>query len=256
MTSALESFISIGQEDTAVNDSLIEPWLQAEEGEEAERRLTQLITAELEPVIKGVIRFKLRLGGGSAEAPDADDLRQEALIEMLAALRKCRSQPSLHAIGDARGLVATITYRVCYRWLRRRSPHWNALRRRLQYVLTRQPDLALWPDAAKRLLSGLAQWRGRNDRASAAQLQQLVEDESLRAWAAPLAEKLNAGKGLVEFGELLKAVFTKVDLPIEMDELARLNGALFQVRDEPLVSTSAEEGGEIPEAVAPDDVAW
>jgi DNA-directed RNA polymerase specialized sigma24 family protein len=237
------------QKEVVPLDSLLTPWLEAADNEAAEQQLAQLITAELEPVIKGVIRFKLRLGAGALEA---DDLKQEALAELLSKLRECRNQPASYPISDVRGLAATITYRACYRWLRRQSPNRNALRNRLQYVLTRQTGLALWSAAAQKLLGGLAAWRGRNDCAPAARLQRLSDDEALQAWSG----RQSVVKGLAEFSELLKAIFTTVNLPIELDELVRLIAALLQVKDEPVVSTSAEEGGEIPEAVAQDDVAW
>ncbi|MBI1764661.1 MAG: hypothetical protein HYR56_24825 [Acidobacteria bacterium] len=240
------------QTGTATTDPLLAPWLAAA-GDEAELWLTQLIGTELRPLMAGVIRFKLRLG---PDAPDAEDLRQEALAELLGQLRKCRTAPAQHAIGDVRGLAATITYRACYRWLRRQAPRRTALRNRLQYVLTRQAGLALWPavskDLVKRVLSGLLAWRGRNDWASAAQLQQLAADETLRACAGRMGE----GKGPAAFGEFLRAVFTSARLPIEFDELVSLSGALLQVRDEQAVSTATEEGGEIPLPAAPDDVAW
>jgi DNA-directed RNA polymerase specialized sigma24 family protein len=242
----------MAQKDVVPIDSLLTPWLRAEGDEEAEQRLSQLIAVEIEPVISGVIRFKLRLGSGSAGAPEADDLRQEALTAVLSKLRKCRSQPSHSSIGDVRGLAATITYRTCYRWLRRQSPQRSALRNRLQYVLTRQPGLALWSDAAQKLLSGLAAWRGRNDRAPAARLQQMAGEESFQAWAG----RMSVGKGLAEFSELLKTIFTAVNLPVEFDELVRLTAVLLRVKDVADVSTTAEEGGEISEVVAQDDVAW
>ena len=148
----------MGQTELAANDRLLAPWLSAVSEAVSDERLPQLIADELEPVISGVIRFKLRLDSAAA---DAEDLKQEALAELWPQLLLCRAQPLAHAIGDVRGLAATITYRVCYRWLRRQSPQRNALRNRLQYVLTRAPALALWPDATQKLLSGLAAWRER-----------------------------------------------------------------------------------------------
>lgn len=243
----------MSQNKTAALDALLVPWLEAASDEVAEQQLTQLIADELAPVIKGVIRFKLRLAPG---VPDVEDLLQETLAEVLGQLRKCRTAPVEQAIGDLRGLAATITYRVCYRWLRRQAPRRNALRNRLQYVLTRQPGLALWPalskERLKRLLSGLAVWRGRDDLASAAQLQQLAVDETLRTRAG----RLGAGKGPAAFGEFLRALFNAARLPIEFDALVSVSSALLQVRDELPVSTAADEGGEIQLPAGPDDVAW
>src|SRR5215475_7325240 len=69
---------------------------------------------------------------------------QEALAQWLAELRKLSALPDDRSISDARGLAATIAYRVCYGWLRRQSPRRNSLRNRLQYTLTRQAGLAIW----------------------------------------------------------------------------------------------------------------
>lgn len=237
------------QEDAIPLDRLLSPWLEAEGEEEAEQRLAQLIVTAIEPVITGVIRFKLRFGAG---APETEDLKQEALTEVLGELRRCRKEPARYPIADARGLAATITYRTCYRWLRRQSPHRNALRNRLQYALTRKPRLALWPDLMKRLLAGLAAWRGRNDCASAAKLQQLCDDGRLRA----VAGRMSGGRSLTEFSEFLEALFASANLPVELDGLVRVTAELLQVRDEPIASTSMEEGAEIPALVSQDDVAW
>lgn len=242
----------MSQEDATPLDRMLRPWIEMEDGEEAEHRLGQLIVTELEPVITGVIRFKLRLGAG---VPDADDLKQEALTEMLGELDRCRKAPARYPIGDARGLAATVTYRACYRWLRRQSPHRNALRNRLQYVLTRKPHLALWPtvlNEMKRLLGGLAAWRGRNDHASAARLQQLNDDGHLQG----LAGRVKDRKGVDGFSEFLETLFTSVNLPVELDELVRVTAELLQVKDEPITSTTAEEGGKVQELASHDDVAW
>src|SRR5262249_37248937 len=120
------------------SDSLLAPWLQARSEEEAESALAEFIAEHIEPVIKGVVRFKLRLHADRADradgadgSPEAADIAQEALTEWLAELRKFRVCPDRRAISDARGLAATIAYRVCYRWLRRQTPQRHALRNRL-----------------------------------------------------------------------------------------------------------------------------
>jgi hypothetical protein len=92
-----------------------------------------------------------------------------------------------------RRLAATITYRVCYGWLRQWSPRRHALRNRLQYVLTRQAGLALWTGAGqsgqskKLLIAGFAAWRGRASSPSE-KLRQLPDDEEFLARAGQFAE--------------------------------------------------------------------
>ena len=240
----------MSQIETAALDRLLTPWLEAVDDEAAAERLAQLITVEIEPVITGVIRFKLRL---DPHAPEAQDLKQETLAEALSVLNKCRQQPDRHPIGDVRALAATITYRACSRWLRRQTPHRNALRNRLQYVLTRKPHLALWAMANDRLnrwLGGLAEWRDRQDYAGTVELQRMRETSALLHWNG-------RGQGdVAEFSAYLTALFTRLRLPIELDDLVRLSAGLLQVSDEALISTTTEEGSEIVEAVSGDDVAW
>ena len=222
-------------------DNLLTDWLQASDESEAAQSLTHLITAEIEPLIKTTIYFKLRLAHST---PEAEDLRQESLAELLPQLQLCHAQPETHAIGDVRALAATITYRVCYRWLRRQSPRRNALRNRLQYVLTRKPQLALWHSRLQNWLSGLSEWRGRADCAAAAQLQQIGD--------------LNTGSpnDVTQLTAFLTALFTRVGLPIEMDDLVKLAATLLHIRDESAVSATTEEGNELSALAAPDDVAW
>ena len=221
------------EESSIQNDGLLAPWLQAvrtRSDEAAESALASLIEAHIEPVIKGVIRFKLR-----PDSADEADLAQEALAQWLAELRKLGAQPDERSISDARGLAATITYRVCYAWLRRRSPRRHALRNRLQYVLTRQAGMALWTGAGGLLIAGFAAWRGRAQ-APSEKLRQLPDDEKFLARARRLIPEGRDAK----LNDLLAAIFDYVDAPVAFDELASAVAALLQVKDETPVSTEEE----------------
>src|SRR5215475_9508942 len=162
------------KESSIHTDDLLALWLQTlqSRGEEAaEAALARLIEAHIEPVIRGVIRFKLRLDSGARA--DEVDLAQEALAQWLAELRKLGARPDERSISDARGLAATIAYRVCYGWLRRQSPRRRALRNRLQYALTRQAGLALWTDRRNLSIAGFTAWRDRSPSPSE-RLRQLI----------------------------------------------------------------------------------
>jgi len=170
------------KESSIQNDDLLAPWLQILRtlGEAAaEAALAQLIEAHIEPVIKGVIRFKLRLD--PCVRAEAADLAQEALAQWLAELRKLSALPDDRSISDARGLAATIAYRVCYGWLRRQSPRRNSLRNRLQYTLTRQAGLAIWTDRRNLSIAGFMAWRNLSEddwpRSCSDKLRQLADDE-------------------------------------------------------------------------------
>jgi DNA-directed RNA polymerase specialized sigma24 family protein len=234
------------------HDSLLDTWFHAARtrgDDAAESVLAQLIESQIEPVIRGVIRFKLRLDGASRG--EEDDLVQEALTQWLVELRKLGDQPDAAAIGDARGLAATISYRVCYAWLRRRAPRRHAHRNRLQYVLARQAGLAVWTGTGNQLIAGFAAWRGRT-RAPAESLRRLPEDDAFLA----RAEGLIADPRGAKLNELLAAIFDRIGAPVGFDELVSVTAALLRIRDDPPASTDdpPEAGGA--EFASSEDVAW
>jgi len=242
-------------ESASQNDDLLAPWLQTlrTRGEEAaEPALALLIEAHIEPVIRSVIRFKLRFD--STDRTDEEDLAQEALAQWLAELRKLAVRPDDRSINDARGLAATITYRLCYGWYRRRSPRRHALRNRLQYLLTRQAGLALWRDAGlgeKLLIAGFEVWRGRSQ-APSEKLRQLPGDEKFLARAGRLGAQGQDAK----LNDLLAAIFDYVGGPVVFDELLSVTAALLQIRDEPPASTEEEQETSSAQLASSEDVAW
>jgi len=164
-------------------DSLLEPLLSLSDGEETDLFLSQFIAEHAEPVINSIIRYKLRhnLNRSGAEA-EAEDLRQEAIEKLLVELQKLRSDMETHPIRDVRGLAATITYRLCARWMRRQFPLRHSLKNQIQYLLTRQAGFALWPDdknEMKKLIAGFAAWKGQRPSIEAAGLRRFPQDERL-----------------------------------------------------------------------------
>jgi hypothetical protein len=124
--------------------------------------MAELITTHVEPVIKGVVRYKLHFNSQQAlEQAQADDIRQEVLVQVLAELQKLREQPQTHPISDVRGLATVIVHRACARWMRRRFPERHALKNRLYYLLTRQNGFALWQNENQKLMAGFAAWQCR-----------------------------------------------------------------------------------------------
>jgi DNA-directed RNA polymerase specialized sigma24 family protein len=238
------------EESSIQNDDLLAPWLQTlrTRGDEAAAaELEGLIETHIEPVIKGVIRFKLRLDSG-ARADEAD-LAQEALTQWLAELRKLGARPDERSISDARGLAATIAYRVCYGWLRRQSPRRRALSNRLQYALTRQSGLAIWTDRRNLSVAGFEAWRDRAQ-ASSGKLRQLPDDEKFLALVCRTGAEWQGAK----LNDLLAAIFDYVGGPVAFDDLVGVVAALLQVKDEPSASTEDEMGGV--EISSGADVAW
>src|SRR5512138_1964920 len=119
------------QESPVKIDTLLEPLLAETNDAHADEILSQLITTHAEPVIKGVIRFKLRLSSfRETQREEADDIHQEVVLQLVAQLQRFRKFPADHPITDLRGMAAVIAHRTCSRWMRRQFPERHALKNR------------------------------------------------------------------------------------------------------------------------------
>jgi DNA-directed RNA polymerase specialized sigma24 family protein len=221
--------------------------------EEIDVFLSQLIAVHAEPVIDGIIRYKLRhnLNRSGAEA-EAEDLRQEAIAQLLVELQKLRSDIGTHPIRDVRGLAATITYRLCAGWMRRQFPRRHALRNRIQYLLTRQAGFALWTDdndEMKKLIAGFAAWKGQRPSIKAASLRRLPQDERLLVSLG--------GGGSTDLRKALATIFNHVGGPVDFDELVKTVAAMLQITEPKIESVDADSDDTMVELVDQEaDVAW
>lgn len=233
-------------------DPLLETLLLEASDERADELLSRLIVEHAEPVIKGVIRYKLHLNSHRANQRDeADDLYQEALLQLLSRLRQFRGQPDAHAIADVRGMAAVIAHRTCSGWMRRRFPERHALKNRLHYLLTRQKGFALWQGEEGKLVAGFEAWRGREKAVPAARLAGLSEVEGLAAHVRQL--KGGRQQGLAD---ALAATFDHLGGPVEFDELVGAVAALLGVRDQPIESLPENEDAAASPAGGESDPAW
>jgi DNA-directed RNA polymerase specialized sigma24 family protein len=206
-------------------DPLLEPLLSPTSDEEIDQFLSRLITTQAEPVIKGIIRYKLHLNSHRGiEQADADDIQQEVVVQLLASLRQLRGQPEAHPIGDFLGLTAVIAHRACSRWMRRRFPERHTLKNRLSYLFTHHHGFTLWQNKNKKQMAGLAIWRGRKDAANIERLERLADDEALLAQI----RLLKTGKQ-ADWGGTMTAIFNRLGAPIDIDKLVATLAALMQV---------------------------
>jgi hypothetical protein len=225
-------------EQSAKIDPRLEPLLSPISDEQVGEFLSQLIAAEAEPVIKGIINRNFRPNSRHAIGQaDTCDIHQEIVMQLLAVLRQFREQPEAYPVKDIRGLTAIIAHRTCSGWMRRRFPERYALKNRLYYLLTRQPSFALWQGENKRLIAGFAVWRGQKDAVTEERLDQLTSDEDLLAQI----RLLKPGKP-VRWGSALAAIFDRLGGPIEFNRLVGALAVSLQIDDRPIESTEQMEG--------------
>jgi len=208
-------------------DPLLEPLLLELPSPDADDALMQVINAHAEPVIRGVIRHKLRLSSSSAsQQAEADDISQESILQLLAQLREFREFPHQHPISDLRGMAAIIAHRTCYRWMRRQFPERHALKNRLHYLLTRQRGLALWQDDKGKLVAGFAVWQ---------------EQRKPIIRQIPADIQISNGAKRNRLPDLVAALLNRLGGPTEFDDLVSTVATLIGIRDQPMESLADEE---------------
>ena len=228
-------------------DVLLEPLLAEASDEQVDALLSQLITVHAEPVIKGVIRFKLRLNSfRETQRAEADDIHQEVVLQLVAQLQRFRKLPSGHPISDVRGMAAVIAHRTCARWMRRQFPERHALKNRLHYLMTRQRGLALWQDQDGRLVAGFEAWREQKKPA-----RNLPDVEKLPAHIRALKSDKTQ-----QLAETVAGIFNFLGGPVEFDELVSGVAAIQGISDQPIESLADDDDAAPEPAASEPNQAW
>jgi len=231
-------------------DVLLEPLLLAgDDDDRADELLLQLINTHADPVIKGVIRFKLRLSSyRETQRAESDDIYQDVLLQLISLLQKFRKTPAVHPIADLRGMAAVIAHRTCARWLRRQFPERHALKNRLHYIVSRQRGFALWQNSEGQLVAGFARWQ-----------EEKIPDTSRALDLETLPNHIRVSKGgkPQELAETVAAIFNHVGGPIEFDDLVTSVASLLGISDQPMESLAEDEDAvtSLPATGEPDQ-AW
>ena len=228
-------------------DVLLEPLLAETSDQQVDHLLSELITVHAEPVIKGVIRFKLRLNSyRETQRAEADDIQQEVVLQLVAQLQRFRKLPSGHPISDVRGMAAVIAHRTCARWMRRQFPERHALKNRLHYLLTRQRGLELWQDQDGKLVAGFAVWRQQDK-----PVRNLAEIEKLPAHIRALKSDKPQ-----QLAETIASIFNYLDGPIEFDELVTGLAAIRGISDQPIESLADDDDAVLEPTASEPNQAW
>jgi len=231
-----------GQEAPSQIDALLLPYIHAVDEADSESRLAALVSAYVEPVIRQVIGSKMRVRfdrqGRASHNPDAEDLYNDTLVQLLARLKQCKTNPIGNAIGNLRGYVAVISHHTCYEYLRLKYPQRHNLKNKLRYCLAHQSGLAMWENERGDLLSGFATWREQTKaQMRSNRLQQLLDDPRTALQAAlPRGDFQRAN-----LSDLVAAVFNYTNHPIELDDLVGIVAGLRGVKEQAAQPATRDE---------------
>jgi len=223
-------------------DQFLLLFLQANNQADQECLLAELISLHAEPIIKSVLRQRLRFyldHKANSDNPDAEDLYSEILLLLVKRLRECKTNASEDkAIKDFRGYVAVVAHNACNAYLRRKYPQRSGLKNSLYYLVRHHPDFTLWQGDDGESICGFAIWRA--DKTPAAGARRITElQENPRVCLE--TEVSGAVMKSLDLADLLAAVLRWAEGPVKLDRLMLILSDLRGIKDQPVVSLDKEE---------------
>ena len=221
----------------ARNDSALMPFLESLDESEAEQALARLIAEVVNPLVKQIVRYKLRAGPGDENhrsSNDVEDLCSETLVNLLTRLNEIRSGRTPDGIRNFRSYVAVTAYRACYEYLRRKYPKRHSLKNKLRYLLTHQPGFELWETVEGEWMVGLSGWSRPRPGSQLASTQLLSENNSTFQHKPTLTAAAN-------LRELLTSILQRRNRAIELDELVGIVAEACQIKDQPVSQTDDKQ---------------
>jgi RNA polymerase sigma factor (sigma-70 family) len=194
-------------------DELLARFLESTSETESSVLLDRLISEQVLPLIREVIRSNLR---GARGLQDAEDVTAEVVLRLLKKLRDLKLNPTEATAGGFRGYVAVAAYNACYEYLRREYPDRSRLKARLRYALRRGREFALWLGEGRQWLCGFAAWRYAFPLAGDVALLHELKDETQTSVEACRLRDMAQD---AEPAQLLTAIFNWTGKPVEFDDL-------------------------------------
>ena len=217
-------------------DSVLEPYLTADDEPERQQQLDELVTLRAAPLIRKVLRrrlgFYVSAQGINASNQDAEDLYQEALTRVIQVLNQLHTSPTVTNIANFEGYVSRVTSNICMDFLREKSPARTRLKDTLRDLFRRHGDLVSWEYEGE-ILSGFIAWRNTGKSTFSDQDTRELEtkleafqsirfaDEDVRA--APLSQ-------------VLAELFDWIGGPVDIDALVRMVAYLLNIKDQQIAS--------------------
>ncbi len=226
-----------GQDSNHQIDTLLLPFLQATNEEEAELHLDRLI-AHIAPIIRGITK----------RSRDSEDAFQETIRLVINQLREFKSYPDGKAISNYLHYVKTIASHVVKGQLREENPQRRSLIDSLRYVLKNKKQFAMWVNENKEKFCGLAAWRHQQSSFTRS-------DRLIRLLNCPqIFEEVVLGQDVqsLDNAQLLAEIFNWVGHPVRFDELVRIICDLKRLQDPAPVAGAYESESLSLNSILPD----
>jgi RNA polymerase sigma factor (sigma-70 family) len=214
-------------------DAVLLPFVQAKDESVSQQLLAQLVVDHAEPIIRNIVRLKLRVSAGlssdSRSAEDAEDMRSEVMLQLLSRLGELRENPKVKYINNFQGYVAAITYSAWHEYLRRKHPQRHLLKNKLRYLLTHRDTFAVWEGDDRQLLCGFSGWANQKTTPSATtRIKELTTGPEASERAGLSANDIQRW----DLASLVAAVFRYLGSCVDLDDLVSLLAEWTGVSDQ------------------------
>jgi RNA polymerase sigma factor (sigma-70 family) len=143
-----------------LNDSRLSAYLEAADELTRGPELGRILTEEVQPRVAQVLAKYVRFDW-PVEPHDVEDILGQVTLRVLRKLRAATIFEE-ESIQNLEAYVTTVTRNMVRDLMRQRAPERTRIKRRLRYLFTHEPRLALWlRDGVAHC--GLAAWSGRQD---------------------------------------------------------------------------------------------
>ncbi len=207
--------------------------------------LEALLTDCAPPILNRVVRRRM----GSLYTPgDAADLSSEAMLELLSRLRSLRDGKGAAWELPFDALAAGVAANTVYRFMARRFPERNRLRKRLRYVMETSERFRLWVGPNGTAVCGLAR-TSLFSRASRPSPGGAPEEDALADAAGIQGCLERLGKRHIPaepLEPLVLEILGTLGKPIDLSRLTGLVADLTGSREPSWVAASTGDEGEIP----------
>lgn len=212
-------------------DSILVSFLRSTDESDQKRLLDELILVHAAPLIRQTIWRRLgwylnQSGGGSPHpnAPDAEDIYNEIVTNLVQRLRNLLHQGQANPIGNFRQYVVRVAENCCHDHLRAKSQARYHLKDTLRNLLSRRKEFKSWKGEGNAIFCGFAAWNGRRPTAQApSQMEEMV---------AALRAEITSNPA-VRLAGVVTQVFNLHNQPIELDDLTEIIADLLDVNDSP-----------------------
>jgi RNA polymerase sigma factor (sigma-70 family) len=228
--------------DVTVNDTILQPFLLAQNSAESQRQLMILLSQHAEARMRGIIVARLHSYFSSQEhSADLEDLYSEAKTRLLIYLYELKKGLRTAPCEDFRGYVAAIAHNACHDHFRQMYPARTRLHKKIRDLLQAHPNFALWRSQDQNKgdwICGFQCWRGRKtSNNSTAWLHHFYENPET------VIETLASGGDIqsMETHDLLASIFKDVGEPINLTDVVSVVSDIRGVKDTPVASFEANE---------------